>query len=182
MNLKRIFRYYYFHEDLNIIYLNKIAKLKNISVIFDQKNNYFKLKNNLLRAISFCKKEKISYYFINDFRLAVKYKAKGVYLKSSYKLPIRRGNFNIDIIGSAHNQLEYFFKKRQQCKVIMLSPIFENMKYTKNKTLNINRFNLVANKWETEVSALGGINYSNIKKIRMTKSKGVGFSRFIETI
>jgi hypothetical protein len=64
----------------------------------------------------------------------------------------------------------------------MLSPIFENMKYTKNKILNINRFNLIANKWETEVTALGGINYCNIKKIRMTKSKGVGFSRFIETI
>ena len=64
----------------------------------------------------------------------------------------------------------------------MLSPIFENMKYTKNKILNINRFNLVTNKWKTEVSALGGINYSNIKKIKMTKSKGVGFSRFIETI
>lgn len=182
MNLKRIFKYYYFHEDLNIIYLNKIAKLKNISVIFDQKNNDFKLKNNFLRAINFCKKEKISYYFINDFKLAVKYKAKGVYLKSSYKLPVIRSNFNIDIIGSAHNQLEYFFKEKQQCKVIMLSPIFENMKYTKNKILNINRFNLIASKWKTAVSALGGINYSNIKKIRMTKAKGVGFSKFIESI
>ena len=130
MNLKRIFRYYYFHEDLNIIYLNKIAKLKNISVIFDQKNNYFKLKNNFLRAISFCKKEKISYYFINDFRLAVKYKAKGVYLRSSYKLPIQNSNFNIDIIGSAHNQLEYFFKQQQGCKKIFLSPIFNNSKYS----------------------------------------------------
>ena len=28
-------------------------------------------------------------------------------------------------------------------------------------------FHTTASKWETEVSALGGINYSNIKKIRM---------------
>jgi DNA-binding Xre family transcriptional regulator len=67
-------------------------------------------------------------------------------------------------------------------KIYILNTLKKKVNKYINKILNINRFNLVASKWETEVTALGGINNSNIKKIRMTKSKGVGFSRFIETI
>jgi hypothetical protein len=62
----------------------------------------------------------------------------------------------------------------------MLSPLFFNEKYSKYKILGINRFNLISNNWKCEICALGGILKKNLKKISMTKSKGIGFIRLLK--
>jgi thiamine monophosphate synthase len=116
--------------------------------------------------------------------MVIKYGAKGVFLNSDFKRQIFRGvTFkNIEIIGSAHNQFEYFIKKRQMCSKLTLSPIFKNIKYSCNKILKVVRFNLICYGWKIKLIALGGINYKNLKKINMTKVKGIGFREFIKEL
>lgn len=87
-----------------------------------------------------------------------------------------------NIVGAAHNQLEYIHKSKQSCQEIMLSPIFENSKYSVNKILNVIRFNNISNHWKEKIIALGGLNLKNINKIQMTKIGGIGFKRFLRDL
>jgi thiamine monophosphate synthase len=80
----------------------------------------------------------------------------------------------------AHSQLEYYKKKEQSCKNIMVSPLFYNRKYSLNKILGVNKFNLLTNNWKTRICALGGISSSNIKKIRMTKARSLAGISFFQ--
>ncbi len=43
-------------------------------------------------------------------------------------LTINFNNKKFNIIGSAHNQLEYFIKLNQNCKLLFLSRLFYNNK------------------------------------------------------
>jgi hypothetical protein len=86
------------------------------------------------------------------------------------------------IIGHAHNQREFFFKKKQVCDIIIVSPIFYNDKYSRNQILDILKFNLLTKDWSNSICALGGINLSNITKIKLTKSKYIGVKKFIENL
>ena len=86
----------------------------------------------------------------------------------------------MEVIGSAHNQIEYYFKKEQNCSTITLSPIFLNPKYSQNQVLNIQKFNIISLNWMTNLCALGGINKNNFKKIMCTRANGVAFNRAIK--
>ena len=86
---------------------------------------------------------------------------------------------NIEILGKAHNQLEFYQKKMQGCEIIFLSPIFFTFKHGTNKILGIPRFNLISLKWNLKLIALGGINLSNYKKIMMTMAVGFGVKTLI---
>jgi thiamine-phosphate pyrophosphorylase len=114
---------------------------------------------------------------MDNFKLAEKFNAEGIFLSSSYKkignIFLKKKKFKI--IGSAHNQLEYFLKRKQLCDVIMLSPLFYNKKYSQNKILNVNKFNLITMSWDKKICALGGISSNNLKKINMTKSSAAAF-------
>jgi thiamine monophosphate synthase len=83
-------------------------------------------------------------------------------------------------MGSAHNQLEYYFKKMQQCRTVTLSPLFFNPKYSVNKILGVVKFNLISKMWNISLCALGGIAEKNINKINLTRATSVAFHRFIE--
>lgn len=86
---------------------------------------------------------------------------------------------NFKIIGKVHTQNEYYFKIKQNCTTVFLSPIFKNLKYNASKILTVSKFNQISKDWTINVCALGGINLDNIKKIKMTKAKGVGFTSLI---
>jgi hypothetical protein len=58
------------------------------------------------------------------------------------------------LIGLAHNQIEYYFKEKQGCDIVMLSPLFFNKKYSTNEILGTTRFNLITKNWKTKVGAL----------------------------
>jgi thiamine monophosphate synthase len=62
----------------------------------------------------------------------------------------------------------------------MLSPIFLNPKYSKNKILGVIKYNLISLNWKIITCALGGINYKNFRKIKCTKSNQIGFIRAIK--
>jgi thiamine-phosphate pyrophosphorylase len=172
--------YYVFIEELNDIFKKNITKFKNINIIININNINKSNLNNALSIIKFSKSYKIPFYLINNYQMSIKYNAKGTFLSSDHK-QLKRPMLlkkNFKIIGLAHNQREYYKKNEQLCKNIMVSPLFYNRKYSINKILGINKFNLLTNNWKTKICALGGISLNNIKKLKMTKAKsfaGISF-------
>jgi thiamine-phosphate pyrophosphorylase len=179
-NKNILYEYYVFLEELNDIFKKNIKKFKNINIIININNINKSNLNKALSIIKFSQAYKISFYIINNYQLSIKYNADGVFLSSDNK-QLRRPLLlkkKFKIIGSAHNQLEYYKKREQFCKNIIVSPLFYNKKYSTNKILGINKFNLLTNNWKEKICALGGISSTNIKKIRMTKAEsfaGISF-------
>ena len=168
--------YYIFIEELNEIIVRNLIKLKQKKI----KIHIIYTKKDYLIISKFSKKNKIPLYFINNLRLAIQYKAEGIFLTSSNKsLKNNIKQTKLKVIGSAHNQFEYNIKKRQSCSTIMLSPIFYNTKYSPNKILSPIKFNLIALNWDSQICALGGINNKNIKLINLTKSKSIGVKSLV---
>jgi len=170
-------KFYFFIDTLDEIIIKNIKNFKKLSFIY--KSNSINDTNiiNITTIRKFCKKNKIPFFISDNFKLVETYKADGIFLSSSFKkirnIFLKKKNFKI--IGSAHNQLEYFLKKKQDCDVIMLSPLFYNKKYSQNKILNVCKFNLISMNWEKKICALGGINLNNLKKLNMTRSSAAAF-------
>ena len=169
--------YYIFIEELNEKIVRNLIKLKQKKI----KIHIIYTKKDYLIISKFSKKNKIPLYFINNLRLAIQYKAEGIFLTASNKS--LKSNIKqttkLEVIGSAHNQFEYNIKKRQHCSTIMLSPIFYNIKYSPNKILSPIKFNLITLNWSIDICALGGINNKNIKLINLTKSKSIGVKSLV---
>ena len=170
-------QFYFFTNILNETIVKNIIKFRNICLIYRPEEDGSKNSIQIIKIKNFCRKNKILFYISDNYKLANKYNADGIFLSSSNKSfvkPIqKKSNFNI--IGSAHNLFEYSIKVRQNCEEIMLSPIFFNNKYSSNKTLGVIRFNLISNYWKVKLSALGGINLDNLKNLRICKIKSVAF-------
>ena len=172
---------YIFIKNLDEKIKKNIKKLYNVQIIFNSEDFNKVSLNQCIEIRAFCAKNKIPLYIINNYKIALKIKAHGVLISSKNK----RINLNdfflrkLHIIGSAHNQLEYYFKKMQNCETITLSPLFFNPKYSKNKILGPIKFNLISKTWNTNLCALGGITEKNIKKINLTKVSSIAFQRSI---
>jgi len=169
--------YYIFVEDLNEKIIKNIKNLKRRKF----RLNIIVLDKNFLIVSAFAKKYGISFYIINNIRLAKQLNARGIYLTSKNKT--LRNNIKettkLEVIGSAHNQHEYYIKEKQNCSTVMLSPVFYNKKYSPNKILYISRFNLITLNWKRSVGALGGINFKNLKLVNLTRSKAIGIKSLI---
>lgn len=174
-------KFYYFCKTLNDKIKKNILKFSNISLVFY--NSSPKSSSQELNQISsFCKKHNIPFYIYNNYQLAVKIKAQGIYLDSHNRNFKHLSSNKLKIIGSAHNQLEYFNKLKQGCDLIMLSPFLFNIKYSKNKVIGPIKFNLMTAHWKTKVGALGGLRKENIKRLIFLKSKNFGGISFIEDL
>ena len=181
-NKNILYEYYVFLEELKDIFKKNIKRFKNINIIININNINKSNLNKALTIIKFSKAYKIPFYIINNYQMSIKYNAKGVFLSSNnmqLKRPLQLKK-DFKIIGLAHNQLEYYKKKEQLCKKIMVSPLFYNAKYSINKILGINKFNLLTNNWNTKTCALGGINPDNIKKLKMTKARSLAGISFFQ--
>ena len=172
-----------FLDNINKLISKNIYNIKDISIIIlinpSEENNQTKI-NKFYKIIHFCKTNNLPFFVSNNYKLAIKTKANGVYLTSSNR-KIIYNNFkkNITIIGTAHNQIEYYFKKKQNCSLIFLSPFFLTKKYTVNKVLGPLKFNLIANTWKANLGCLGGVTANNYKKIKLTKANSLGFKSLI---
>lgn len=125
----------------------------------------------VLKIKQFCKQNNRKLLISNDLKLALKLNLDGLYLPAfnnllKYKNFSKRANFKI--IGSAHNKSELIRKKTQGCEEVFISPLFKNIK--SKFSLGVCRFNLINLGLNTPVVALGGINSSNLKKLKLTKS------------
>lgn len=175
---KIFYKHYVFLEKIDELIENNLLKFNNSIIII---NNIKNTLGNEINIINFARSHKIPFLFKNNFKKCIKYNSDGIYIEANNRETIKTTLFKKDflIIGAAHNQLEYYFKKRQNCKIIALSPIFYNPKFSKNKTLGITRFNLISRNWNTDLCALGGINEKNLKKIYFTKATSIAFQRYI---
>ena len=176
MNNYRL-KYYIFLDELNEKIIKNIQKLKKrkigLKLIVSEKI--------LFSILDFVKYSKIPFFIIDNPKLTIKYKANGIFLTSKNRsfVNITKSSQRIEVIGSAHNQYEYFIKERQGCSTIFLSPIFYNKKYSLNKILHIQKFNLITLNCKKSIGALGGINLKNLKFINLTRSKSIGIKSLI---
>ena len=176
MNNYRL-KYYIFLDELNEKNIKNIQKLKKRKIDL----RLIVYEKNFFSILDFAKNSKIPFYIVDDIKLAVKHKALGVFVTGKNKIFINipKNSNKIKIIGGAHNQYEYFIKERQGCSTIFLSPIFYNKKYSLNKILHINKFNLITLNWKTGIGALAGINLKNLKLIKLTRSNSIGIKSLI---
>ena len=175
---KKIPFVYYFIDEYNIEELTNLDK--NINLIY---RNYKNLDKDVIQSINkFSKINKRNFYLSNNIKLALKLGLKGVYIPSfnkninfasKYALPN-----NFEIIGSAHNISEIKVKKSQRCSKIFISPIFKTSKY--KEFLSIVKFNLMTLAHDLNFVALGGINTSNYKKLKLTKIIGLASISWIK--
>jgi thiamine-phosphate pyrophosphorylase len=181
MNLSnRLVNTYIFIENFNSSIEEKIKKFKQFSIIYENKTipseNFFKI-------LKFCKKNKAKLYILDNFKMVIKYRLDGLVISSKNKIVSKilfsQIKKKIEILGKVHNQLEFYQKKNQNCDFVFLSPLFFTKKYSENKILKISKFNLISLHWKLKLIALGGIKDSNYKKLKMTKSVGIGFKSLL---
>ena len=178
---KIFFKHYVFLEEINDQIKKNLLKFDNINIIINIDQTSEKDLNNLNLIVKFAKKNKIPFLFKNSFQKCIKYNSNGIFIDSFNKKNIRpiKLKKKFEIIGLAHNQLEYSSKLKQKCTLIMLSPLFFNKKYSKNKILNILKFNLIKQNWKIKTCPLGGINSKNLNLLKLTNSNVFAFKNFI---
>jgi len=177
---------YLLTNEINKTIEKNILKFKKISIIYynPEELNKDKHLSNCKELYRFCKRNHLKFYISDNINLCKKYKCDGIFItnpKKNKNYTYLKKNFNI--IGRAHNQLEYSILYRKGCSTIMLSPLFYNKKYSLNQILNTVKFNLITNDWKTQICALGGINIKNISKIKMLRKKAsIAFKSLIDNL
>ena len=167
---------YYF---INKFDTNNIDNLeKNTGIIFRNYSSKISPKT-ILEIKKFCKKKGYKFYISNNIKLALNLNLDGAYIPSFNK-NTNHLSFAFTkkflILGSAHNNKEIKIKEKQLVKIIFLSSIFK-----KNKNyLGINKFKLLAKLTNIKVIALGGISYTNLKKLRLLRCFGFAGISFFE--
>ena len=181
MNNKLLYKNYIFLEKINDLVKENLLKFSNINIIIDINYDKIKKSENALSIINFARKNKIPFLIKNNFQECIKYKADGILIDSQNKRNIKplllKRKFKI--IGKAHNQLEYLQKVNQNCSLIILSPLFYNKKYSKNKILDVLKFNNFALNWKTPICALGGINFKTLKKVKLLRTTNLSYKKLI---
>ena len=151
----------------------KILKLnKNIGIILRNYNKNFK-KNKILEIKNFCKQNGRKFYLANNLKLAINLDLDGAYIPSFNKsLALKKYNTKKKflIMGSAHNLFEIDIKKKQGVDLIFLSPLFQTKNY--KKKMGIIKFNILSRLTDKKIIALGGINNSNIQKLKIINACG----------
>ena len=162
-------------------YNSQIFKNKNLNIGIIYRNYKDKKRENQLAKIAnACKKKRYKLFVSNDIKLALKFKADGIYVPSFNKtkkfLNLEKRNFIV--LGSAHNQKEIQTKISQNCKAIFLSPLFY---VKKSKTfLGLHKFNYLSFANKIKIFPLGGITENNIRKLKITSIKGFGGIRIFK--
>ena len=167
-------KFFFFTNTLNDIIKRNYNKFKNLSIIYKVDKNNLNI-SEFLKIKDFCKKRRIKIYFPDNLKMAIKFGADGLFISSSNNRIYQPYKKLFKFLGSAHSQKEFYFKSKQKCDYIFLSPVFKTDKYSNSKILGLIKFNLISLDWKTNLIALGGINDSNLKKIFLTKSCSLGF-------
>ena len=169
---------YYFIKKISEKHIKNILKYKNLNVIYIHNKDC--PINIIINLRNVCKKNKIKFYLSDNLKYINCLKPDGIHLSAKNKKALLNIKKNIDIIGTAYNQIDCYRKISQGCSAVFLSPIFNTNKYSNNRTLDIAKFNLLSQNWKIDIIALGGIKKENIKRIKLTKSVGFGGISFFE--
>ena len=163
-------KYFTFIDKFNKEFLEKLSK--KVAIIYRDNSNKIDLK--IIQKLNFfCKTSKRKLFIANNIKLAKILDCDGVYI-SAYNKKLLRYDIGrkkkFRVIGSAHSLDEILIKEKQGVDLIFLSPLFYNKK--NNRSLGISKFNLLSYKSRIKIIALGGINNTNIKKLKMIKNFG----------
>jgi len=147
--------------------------ITNVGIIY-RNYNAKKREVALVKIAEACKINRWELFISNDSKLAIKYRAQGIYIPSFNKtkkiLNFEKKGFLI--LGSAHNQKEISEKISQNCDGIFLSPIFSVGK--KKEKLGLYKFNYLSLRNKSNFFALGGISEINLNKLNLLNIKGFG--------
>ena len=168
MHIKSLSKYYF----INTIDTNNLQKQDRETIIIYRNYSSSNINiNKLLILKNFLRKKGNKLFLANNFKLALKLKLDGVYLPSFNK-DFRHNNYFLKkefiVLGSAHNLKEIKIKEKQGVKAIFISSVFRK----KGTYLGINKFNNLKKHTCKNVIALGGINKTNIKKLKLLNIYG----------
>ena len=159
--------YYLYIDNTKSFNLDLLKHSHKFSIIY--RNSI--LSENIKNIILFkkkCDRKKIKFYIANNYNLAKKCNASGLYLSSHNK----KIYHNINVIGSAHNYKEINQKVKQKCKIIILSRLFKTSYKNKKSFFGISKFNLMVKNYKVKLFPLGGINSNNLMKMNLINSIG----------
>ena len=164
-------KYFLIIENIKDINLRNI-KLINRYIIIYRNTNKIDNIDDLLKFRRYCRSKKIDFYVSNNEKLTSDLKADGLYISAHNKnlrlAKLKRSNFKI--IGSAHNIKELNLKILQGCSSIIFSRLFEVSSPFKKGYMGVIKFNLFRLSRRENLVPLGGINLSNLNKLKMVKS------------
>ena len=115
----------------------------------------------------------------NNIKLAIKFNFDGAYIPSFNKdisLNSIKLKKKFHLIGSAHNLKEIRIKEKQNVSEIFISSLFK----FKKTYLGLNKFKNLSNFTTLPVIALGGINTTNIKSLKLLKLRGFAGIRYFK--
>ena len=162
-------------------YNSQIFKNKNINLGIIYRNyKAVQREKELLKISVACKRKRFKLFVSNDIKLAIKFKADGIYIPSFNKTKkfSNLGKKNMIVLGSAHSQKEIHEKIGQNCKAIFLSPLFYMKKY--KSSLGLHKFNYLSYLNKIDIFPLGGISVENIRKIKLLNTSGLGSFRMFK--
>ena len=164
-------KYFLIIENIKDINLRNI-KLINRYIIIYRNTNKIDNIDDLLKFRRYCRSKKIDFYVSNNEKLTSDLKADGLYISAHNKnlrlAKLKRSNFKI--IGSAHNIKELNLKILQGCSSIIFSRLFEVSSPFKKGYMGVIKFNLFRLSRRENLVPLGGINLSNLNKLKMVRS------------
>ncbi|MFL2890084.1 MAG: thiamine phosphate synthase [Pelagibacteraceae bacterium] len=162
--------YYLYIENTKILDLSLIKKRNKFNIIYRNDRKFEKIE----KLISFkkkCKEKGVKFFIANNAHIATNCKADGLYISSHNKNYYN--NLNLKIIGSAHNQKEFFEKEKQGCSEIVLSRLFKTEYLHKKGYLGVIKFNLLRKNTNLPIIALGGIRDVNLNKLKLVSSNSL---------
>ena len=161
--------YYLYIQNTASINLDYLRNNKKITIIY-RNNENVEQYTKIYAFRKKCKVKNFKFYIANNYALAKSCNADGLYLSAYNKKIYLNCNFNF--IGSAHNHKEICEKKRQGCKSVILSRIFKTSYKNKKNFIGLSRFNLISRHYKISIFPLGGINNSNLLKLKLVLSNG----------
>ena len=167
-------KYFFIIESIRDIQLKDIKNSNKFSIIYRSKN-IAENTEKLMKFRKVCKTKNVDFYVSNNLKLANLLKADGVYI-SAYNKDLKFAhlkNFNLRIIGSAHNIKELNIKKTQGCSNIIYSRLFLTSYKYKKGFLGVVRFNLLSLLIKENLIPLGGIRLSNLNKLNMVRCNSI---------
>ena len=160
-------KYFLIIESIKDINLRNIKKYNKFIIIYRNKGNKENI-NDLLKFRKECRLKLIDFYVANNIKLNILLNSDGIYLSSYIKsfkpLSLRNSKFNI--IGSAHNFKELWYKVKQGCHCIILSKLFMVDYDKKSPFFDVVKFNEFSNKFKINLVPLGGIKNKNLNKLK----------------
>ena len=171
--------YYLFIENTSQFNPSKIKIRNKFNIIYRNNSNIENI-SKLKRFSKICRKLGIKLFIANKTDRMIKVNADGLYI-SAYNDNFRLSSLRCSkykLIGSAHNTKELNLKVAQGCSQFIYSRLFKVNNPLKKGFMGVVKFNLFKLSRKENLVPLGGINLTNLNKMKMVKSSS--FALFSE--